>query len=203
MQPWGQQKGKITEGRDMESVRRKITVFTPGKQYSGEVDIPNASLRTTDLMNSTNLYWRDLSEKNFDDALLMFNVTLSIDGIREFQKFDRVQIRLPNIIFFHDDIISLGSEEEKKRAGALKKKTHEEKKEIHLITKFRVNSFFDIKGSFFGLFKSKSNQNYIPITDVVMYEITRQQDKWVKRKVQLSNNFIGVNNSYIETCALG
>ena len=186
----------------MEAIRRKMTVFTPGKQYSGEVDIPNASLRTTDLLNSTNLYWKDPSEKNFNDVLLMFNVTLSIDGIREFQKFDRVQIRQPNIIFFHDDYANLGSDEEKKRAYALKKKNHEEKKIIHLITKIRVSSFFDIKGSFFGLFKSKSIQKYIPLTDVVMYEIIRQQDKWVKKKIQLANNFIGVNTSHIETCAL-
>jgi hypothetical protein len=202
MQPRNQQEGKISEGEGMEAIRRKMTVFTPGKQYSGEVDIPNASLRTTDLLNSTNLYWKDPSEKNFNDVLLMFNVTLSIDGIREFQKFDRVQIRQPNIIFFHDDYANLGSDEEKKRADALKKKTHEEKKIIHLITKIRVNSFFDIKGSFFGLFKSKSIQKYIPLTDVVMYEITRQQDKWVKKKIQLANNFIGVNTSHIETCAL-
>ncbi len=185
----------------MKEPRRKITVFTPGKQYSGEVDVPNGSLRTTDLLNSTTLYWKDPTEKNFNDVLLMFNVTLSIDGIREFQKFDRVQIRQPNIIFFHDDLTDLGNAKEKKRADALKKKTQEEKKQIHLITQVRVNSFFDIKGSFYGLFKSKSIQKYIPLTDVVMYEIIRQQDKWVKKKIPLVNKFIGVNTSYIETCA--
>lgn len=187
----------------MEAVRRKITVFTPGKQYFGEVDVPNANLRTTDLLNSTNLYWKDPTEKNFNDVLLMFNVTLSIDGIREFQKFGRVQIRQPNIIFFHDDFVGLGSAEEKKRADALKEKTHEEKKQIHLLTKVRVNSFFDITGSFYGLFKSKSIQKYIPLSDVVMYEIIKQQDKWVKKQIQLANNFIGVNTSYIESCAFG
>ena len=184
----------------MEVTRRKITVFTPGKQYSGEVDVPNASLRTTDLLNSTNLYWKDPTEKNFNDVLLMFNVTLSIDGIREFQKFQRVQIRQPNIIFFHDDLTEIGNAEEKKRADTLKEKTHEKKKFIHLITKVRVSSFFDIKGSFYGLFKSKSIQKYIPLCDVVMYEITRQQNKWVKKEIQLDNHFIGVNTNYIEAC---
>lgn len=183
----------------MEAMRRKITVFTPGKQYSGEIDIPNASLRTTDLMNSSNFYWKDPTEKNFDDVLLIYNVTISIDGISEFQKFDQAQIRLPNIIFYYDDHTSLGSENEKKRADTLIQKTHEEIKIVRLITKVRFNSFFDIKGSFYGLFKSKSNQKYIPLTDVVMYEIIRQHDKWVKKKVQLTNNFIGVNTSYIET----
>ena len=66
------------------------------------------------------------------------------------------------------------------------------------MTKVRVNSFFDIRGSFYGLFKSKSNQKYIPLSDVVMYEIIRQQDKWVKKKIQLANSFIGVNTGYIE-----
>lgn len=185
----------------MDATRREITVFTPGKQYLGEIDVLNGSLRTTDLLNSANIYWKDPTEKNFDNVLLMFNVILSIDGIREYQKFDRVQIRQPNIIFFHDDINDLGNAEEKKRADALRKKTHEEKKFIHLITKVGVRSFFDIKGSFYGLFKSKSIQKYIPLCDVVMYEIIKQQDKWVKKKIQLPNNFVGVNTSYIETCA--
>jgi len=182
----------------MEASYRKITVFTPGKQYSGEVALPNATLRTTDLLNSATLYWKDPTEKTFNDALMMFNVTISIDGIKEFQKFDRIQIRQPNIIFYHDDFTEMGSVEEKKRADVLKKKSHEEEKSIHLITKVRVNSFYDIKGTFFGLFKSKSIQKYIPISNVVIYEIIRHQGKWAKRKLELSNNFVGVNTSYIE-----
>jgi hypothetical protein len=185
----------------MEELRRNITVFTPGKQYSGEVAIPNASLRTTDLLNSANLYWKDPAEKTFNDALLMFNVTISIDGIPEFQKFDRIQIRQPNIIFYYDDLAALGDAKEKKRADTLKKKSNEEEQFIHLVTKVRVNSFFDIRGTFYGLFKSKSTQKYIPLSDVVIYEIVRQQDKWVKRKIESANNFIGINTSYIEASA--
>ena len=184
----------------MEEQRREIIVFTPGKQYSGEVDIPSADFRTTDLLNSANLYWKDPAEKNFNDVLLMFNVTLSIDGIQEFHKFDRVQIRQPNIIFFYDNFTGLGSAKEKKRADTLKEKTNEEKKTIHLITKVRVNSFFEIKGTFYGLFKSKSTQKYIPLNDAVIHEIIKQPDKWMKRKIQLANNFIGVNTSYVESC---
>ena len=187
----------------MEALRRKIVVFTPGKQYLGEVDVPNANFRTTDLLNSTNLYWKDPAEKSFNDVLLMFNVTVSIDGIQDFQKFDRVQIRQPNIIFFYDNFARLGNAEEKKRADTLKEKTHEEKKIVHLITKVRVNSFFEIKGSFYGLFKSKSIQKYIPLDDIVIYEIIRQPDKWKKKRIQLENNFIGVNTSYIEACDFG
>ncbi|MEN8190063.1 MAG: hypothetical protein ABFS19_09475 [Thermodesulfobacteriota bacterium] len=186
----------------MTVTRRKITIFTPGKQYSGEVDIPNPDLRTTDLLNTTNLYWKNPAEKNFNDALMMFNVTLTIDGIKNFQHFEKVQIRQPNIIFFHDDLTHAGNAEEKKRADALIRKAHEEKKFIHLITKVRLNSFFDIQGSFYGLFKSKSIQKYIPLNDVIMHEIIRQQDKWVKKKIPLANNFIGVNTGYIETCAV-
>ncbi len=184
----------------MEAQRRQITVFTPGKQYSGEVDIPNADFRTTDLLNSTNLYWKDPTEKNFNDVLLMFNVTLSIEGIKEFQKFDRIQIRQPNIVLFYDSFKIMGSAEEKKRADTLKEKTQEEKKTIHLITKVRVNSFFEIKGSFYGLFKSKSIQKYIPLSDAVMHEIVKQPDKWMKKKIPLENDFIGVNTSYVEAC---
>jgi hypothetical protein len=186
----------------MEPARRELTVFTPGKIYTGEIDVPNPLLRTTDLLNSANLYWKDPAQKSFGDGLLMFNVVLSIDGIEKYQTFESIQIRLPNIIFFHDALAKIGNSEEKERAEKLTEKAHEEKKSIHLITKVRVNSFFDMKGTFHGLFKSKSNQNYIPISDVIMHEIIRQQDKWIKRKVTLANNFIGVNSNYIESSSL-
>jgi len=200
-EPLWLRKKKIIEGAGMEETSRDIRVFTPGKQYSGKIHIPNASLRTTDIFNSANFFWKDPGEKSFGDALLMFNVTISIDGIREFQKFDQVQIRQPNIIFFHDNFKELGSSREKKRADVLKKKTQEEKKGIHLVTRVRVNSFFDIRGSFYGLFKGKSVQKYIPLSDVVLHEVIRQQDKWVKKKIQLPNNFMGISTAYIETCS--
>lgn len=186
----------------MIPARRALTVFTPGKIYSGEIDVPNPLLRTTDLLNSANLYWKDPASKSFSDGLLMHNVVLSIDGIDRYQAFESIQIRQPNIIFFHDGFAELGSSEEKERAERLKEKTHEEAKTIHLITKARVNSFFDIQGTFHGLFKNKSNQKYIPISDVILHEIIRQQEKWVKRRVRLANNFIGVNSSYIESSSL-
>jgi hypothetical protein len=183
----------------MIPARRRITVFTPGKIYTGDIDVPNALLRTTDLLNSPNLYWSDPASKSFNDSLLMHDVILSIDGIEKYQTYEEIQIRQPNIIFFHDGFAELGNSGEKERAERLKEKTREEKKTIRLITKARVNSFFDIQGTFHGLFKNKSNQNYIPISDVIMHEVIRQQDKWVKKRVQLANNFIGVNSSYIES----
>lgn len=186
----------------MLPTRRTITIFTPGKIYSGEIDVPNALLRTTDLLNSANLYWKDPAYKSFTDGLLMYNVVLSIDGIENYQTFKSIQIRQPNIIFFYDDFTGLGSSEEKARADKLKEITREETKTIHLITKARVNSFFDMQGTFHGLFKNKSNQKYIPLSDVIMHEIIRQQDKWVKRRVKLANNFICVNSSYIEASSL-
>jgi hypothetical protein len=186
----------------MDPARRKITVFTPGKIYTGEIEVPNPLLRTTDLLNSSNLYWKDPAQKSFNDGLLMYDVVLSIDGIDKYQTFKTIQIRQPNIIFFHDGFAELGSSEEKERAEKLKEKAQEEEKTIHLITKARVNSFFDMKGTFHGLFKSKSNQKYIPLSDVVLHEIIRQQDKWIKRRVKLANNFIGVNSSYIESSSL-
>ncbi|MDF1576908.1 MAG: hypothetical protein RQ753_08900 [Desulfurivibrionaceae bacterium] len=170
--------------------------------YTGEIDVPNPLLRTTDLLNSSNLYWKDPARKSFGDALLMYNVILSIDGIDKYQTFESIQIRQPNIIFFHDGYATMGSSGEKERAVKLSEKAHEGKKSVHLITKARFNSFFEIQGSFHGLFKRKSNQKYIPINDVVLYEIIRRQDKWVKRRVGLTNDFIGVNSSYIESSSL-
>lgn len=186
----------------MDPARRAITLFTPGKIYRGEIDVPNPLLRTTDLMNNANLYWKDPANKCFSDALLMYDVILSIEGIEKYRTFESLQIRQPNIVFFHDGFAELGSSEERARMGKLNEKTGDEKKTIHLITKIRVNSFFEMQGTFHGLFKNKAHQKYIPISGVVMHEIIRQHDKWVKRRVNLVNNFIGVNSSYIESSFL-
>lgn len=186
----------------MDPARRQITLFTPGKVYTGEIDVPNPLLRTTDLLNSANLYWKDPAQKSFNDALLMYKVVLSIAGIDRYQTFDNLQIRQPNIMFFHDGFAELGNSEEKERAETLKGKASEETKNIHLITKVRMNSFFEMQGTFHGLFKSKSNQKYIPISGVVLHEIVKQENKWVKKRVKLANNFIGVNSSYIESSSL-
>lgn len=182
-------------------MRRNVTVITPGKQYSGELDFPNDSLRTTDLFNSANLYWKDPAEKSFNDAVMLHNTTLSIAGVKEFQKFNKIQLRQPDIICYHDNFTEIGSAEEKKRAHSLREKTNEEKKNILLITKMRGSTFFMIKGSFFGLFKNKSNQKYIPISDAVLIEIIRKDEKWVKNEIALDNNFLGVNTNYIESCS--
>ena len=65
----------------MEAQRREIIVFTPGKQYSGEVDIPSPDFRTTDLLNSANLYWKDPAEKNFKNLRHTFVKNSSLEMI--------------------------------------------------------------------------------------------------------------------------
>ena len=192
----------LMEVLTVDPSRREITIFTPGKRYSGEIDVPNPSLRTTDLLNSTNLYWKDPGRKSFGDGLLVYNDVLSIDGIENYQTFEIIQIRQPSIIFFNDGIAELSNQKEKIRAEKLTEKASEKKKSIRLITKTRMNSFFDMTGIFHGLFKNKSNQKYIPMSDVVLYEIIRHQGKWVKRKVKLAHDFIGVNSNYIESSSL-
>jgi hypothetical protein len=186
----------------MELEQRKITVFTPGKKYSGYIDISNDSLRTTDLLNSSVLFWRDPGEKCFENALMMHDVTISIDEIKEFKKLDKVQIRLAEVIFFYDDFKELGNEKEKIRASVLKEKTKEVTSVINIITKVRVNSFFDIRGNFHGLFKAKSQQRYVPLSNAMIEEIIRREGKWVKKSLVLPNNFIGVSTSYIESCVV-
>jgi hypothetical protein len=61
----------------MDENQRKIAFVTSlGKKYSGLVDIPNPNFRTTDLLNSSNIYWKNPNEKCYDNALMMYDVTL-------------------------------------------------------------------------------------------------------------------------------
>ena len=64
----------------MNVEQRKLVIVTSlGKRYSGKVDLPNASFRTTDLLNSVNVFWKNPNEKCFDNAILMRDVKLFVD----------------------------------------------------------------------------------------------------------------------------
>jgi hypothetical protein len=54
-------------------------------------------------------------------------------------------------------------------------------------------------GVFYGLFKKKSNDKFIPLTEVKMIEIYRKEGKWFQREVELPYRFIGISTSHIES----
>ena len=79
------------------------------------------------------------------------------------------------------------------------RQSNEEVQLVNIITKQVANSFYDITGVFFGLFKKKSKDSFIPLTQANIVEIYRKQDKWVQKKIKLPHNFICVSNSHIES----
>ena len=185
------------------SGQRKIGIVTSlGKQYNGLIDIPNAALRTTDLFNSSNIYWKDPNEKCFDNAILLRDARIIIDGATVYRKFDKIQVKLPEVFYFYDDFHSIGDAKEKKRAACMIKKTREKAQVVNMITRVVANSFYDITGVFYGLFKKKSNDKFIPLTDVKMLEIYNKQGKWFQREVNLPHKFIGISNLYIESATM-
>ena len=75
----------------MAEQRKVVIVASSGKKYSGLIDIPNASLRTTDLLNSTNIFWKNPNEKCFENAILMYDVSLMFSDAAIYRKFDKLQ----------------------------------------------------------------------------------------------------------------
>lgn len=184
----------------MEAKQRKLAIVTSlGKKYSGMVDVPNETFRTTDLLNSSNIFWKSPNLKCYDNAIFMSDVRLFLDDTAMYKKFDSIQIKLSDIIYFYDDIEEIGDEMEKKRASTMVRQTNEVVQTVNIITKQVANSFYDITGTFFGLFKKKSKNNFIPLTQANIVEIYRKQDKWVKKKVKLPHHFICVGNNHIES----
>jgi hypothetical protein len=184
----------------MDIKQRKLAIVTSlGKKYKGMVDVPNETFRTTDLLNSANIFWKSPNLKCYDNAIFMSDVRLFLDDTAVYKKFDSIQIKLSHIIYFYDDIKEIGDEMEKKRASTMARQTNEEVQTVNIITKQVANSFYDINGIFFGLFKKKSNDNFIPLTQTNIVEIYKKQDKWVQNKVKLPHNFICVNNNHIES----
>jgi hypothetical protein len=184
----------------MDVEQRKIGVVTSlGKNYSGLIDIPNANLRTTDLLNAANLFWRDPNEKCMENAILLYDVKLSLGENAVYKKFNKLQIKISEVIFFYDDYENLGSDVEKSRLKTLNIKTGEEKQIVNIITPVISNSFYDIEGAFFGQFKKKTHDKFIPLNEVTITEICKKEDKWVKKKVSLPYSFACINSEYIES----
>lgn len=188
----------------MEAKQRQVAIVSSmGKKYSGVVDIPNEKFRTTDLLNSSNIYWKNPNEKCYDNAILLYDVKLFLDDTAVYKKFHKLQIKLSEIFYVYDEIQTIGDEMEKKRASTIVRQTQENSQLVNIITKEVANSFYDITGTFFGLFKKKSKDKFIPLTDASIIEIHKRQDKWTKRKLFLPHNFICVSNQHIESVVLG
>lgn len=185
-----------------DSVQREINLFTPNKRYTGKIDLKNDDIRTIDQLNSSTIYWKNPAEKSFDDAILLYDVEVSLHGAGKLASFNKLQIRLSDIIFFSDSLKKTGTDAEKMRAKTLSTKAKDELAKAKILTEMRGDSFFFISGTFHGLFKNKTKQRYFALTNVKVYEIVRTGDKWERNEVNVGNEFIGVAANHIESCTL-
>ena len=184
----------------MEARQRKLVIVTSlGKKYSGLVDVPSETFRTTDLLNSSNIFWKNPNLKCYDNAIFMSNVRLFLGDTGVYKRFDSIQVKLSGIIYFYDEIESVGDEMEQKRATTMVKQSSEDAQTVNIITRQAGNFFYDITGVFFGLFKKKSHNNFIPLTKTNILGIYREEDKWMQKKIKLPHNFICVSNTHIES----
>lgn len=183
-------------------IQRPIILYTPNKKYTGNIDLKNDEMRTIDQLNSSTIYWKNPAEKSFNDAILLYDVNVSVHGADKFTSFNKLQLRLSDIIFFTDQLQATGDSSEKLRAQTLSAKAKDERAQAKIITEMRGDSFFFIFGTFHGLFKNKTKQRFFPLTDVKAYEILRTGGKWERIEIDLSNRFIGLSSNHIESCSL-
>lgn len=185
-----------------DSIQRPIVLFTPNKRYTGKIDLKNDEIRTIDQLNSSTIYWKNPTEKSFDDAVLLYDVDVSVHGADKLTSFKKLQVRLSDIIFFTDRLETSGDSAEKMRAQTLSARAKDEQATAKIITEMRGDSFFFITGIFHGLFKNKTKQRYFPLTEVKVHEILRTGNKWERVEVDLGNTFIGLSSNHIESCSL-
>jgi hypothetical protein len=186
-----------------ENATRKVSFYTPNKIYSGYMDIKAENIRTIDLLNSSNLYWKDPGEKSFSDSIVLSEASVTIEGDKLLASFPRLQLRLSDIIFFTDLLDKSGDDLEKSRAATLSQKAKESASVVRILTRTRGDSFYVIFGVFFGLFKSKSQQRFLPLINPKVNEIIRTGDRWANKKVVINNNFLGLAINQIEACSFG
>jgi len=185
-----------------ESIQREVILFTPNKKYTGKIDLKNDGIRTIDQLNSSTIYWKNPAEKSFDDAVLLYDVDISVHGVDKLTSFKKLQVRLSDIMFFTDRLETSGDSAEKMRAQTLSAKAKDELAKAKIITEMRGDSFFFIFGTFHGLFKNKTKQRYFALTEVKIYEVIRTGEKWDRFEIDLENHFIGLSSNHIEACTL-
>ncbi len=186
-----------------DTTKREVHLYTPNKLYTGMIDIKSERIRTIDLLNSSNLYWKDPAQKSFDDSILLSDVKVTIQGNKTLASFNKLQLRLSDIIFFSDGLYKTGNSTEKLRARTLSQKSHEKMSTARILTRMRGDAFYLIVGVFHGLFKSKSKQRYFPLTETKVHEILRTGTKWETREIDIGNQFIGLSTNHIEACSFG
>ncbi len=186
-----------------DATKREVNLYTPNKIYTGMIDIKSERIRTIDLLNSSNLYWKDPAQKSFDDSVLLSDVKVTIQGNKTLASFNKLQLRLSDIIFFSDGLYKTGNSTEKLRARTLSQKSHEKMSTARILTRMRGDTFYLIVGVFHGLFKSKSKQRYFPLTEAKVHEIMRTGAKWETREIDIGNQFIGLSTNHIEACSFG
>lgn len=74
----------------MAVLQRELSIITSmGRRYSGKIDIPSETFRTTDLLNSSNVYWRNPDDKCYENALMMHEVRLYVDDSAIYKRFEK------------------------------------------------------------------------------------------------------------------
>lgn len=181
---------------------REVNLYTPNKKYTGLIDIQNKDMRTLDLLNSSNLFWKNPNSKSFNDSIMLNDVTVMVQGNRRLSTFKKLQLRLSDIIFFSDSLNKTGSTTEIKRAETLSQKSNEKESRVKIITRMRGDTFYIISGVFFGLFKNKTQQRFMPITKSKVREILRTGADWEIKDLDVGNHFIGLSTNHIEACSM-
>jgi len=184
-----------------ETVKREVQFFTPNKRYTGTIDLKNDTIRTIDQLNSANIFWKNPNEKSFNDAILLYDVEVSLHGTGKLASFNKLQLRLSDILFFSDKLNISGDTAEKIRAHTLSQKAQDTASKVRVLTEMRGDSFFMIIATFHGLFKKKTQHRYLPLTETKIYEVLRTGDKWQRIEINIGNSFIGLSSSHIESCS--
>ena len=184
----------------MNTSKRPVKFFTSQKVYSGYIDINSNDMRTIDLLNSANLYWKNPADKSFNDSILLNKANVTIEGGTLLGSFSQLQIRLSDIIFFTDDEETTGHFSEKLRASVLTQRSGEKASTARILTRMSGDSFFIITGQFKGLFKSKSQHRYFPLSQATVNALVRTGDSW-KNEELVNDKFIGLSTNSIEACA--
>lgn len=185
-------------GDDLAEQRKVVMVTSLGKVYRGMVDVPNVDYRTTDLLNSSNVFWKDSSKKCFENSILVHDVQMMIGGAAISVRFDALQVRISEIVYFYDDQQTISDSKEKMRATSMVQKAKEASQTIDIITIPVANSFYHLTGTFFGLFKKKTNDKFIPLTGVKLTEVYQKTGKWYQKTVELPYKFVGISTRHIE-----
>ena len=172
----------------------KVSIVTPGKNYSGLVVCPEiGDKRTISILNNDYKVYIKNCDQEEDIPLVGFlvlnNVSIFQQG-KKIAEYDDYLIKKDEIIYAYDEFQRMGKEKESQRILQ-----HQSGRRIEIITTSIGSSCFIITGNIISFKNQYTRNKFIPMANVVIRNLQKIASEDEEKYLEFP--FIALNKDYI------